>query len=656
LSRIRALVGTGALLVAAPFAVAAPPAHIVVGSLTLDRCIGAFNGYCGAITRKLDPVNNGAGTITIGFEYYPRTDTSTPSQGVILPQEGGPGYPSTDTREAYLGLFGPLRDHREILIVDKRGTGNSSPINCSKLQKGETAAAIAACATQLGDKAWYYGTALAAADVAAVMDALAIDRVDLYGDSYGTYFGQTFAARFPDRLRSVVLDSAYPVRPPDGWFPTDWTTARDGYDLACQRSVSCDSLGHVSTTLLTQLLGKLRSASLTGRAPDAFGNRVSAKLDVSTLLVLMFNAGNYPPIYRELDAAARVYFDRGDKVPLLRLAAEIGTTWTPSPAEFSEGLYFAVACAEYPLLYNLAQTPTQRRNAYNTAIAQARSSRPGLFAPFTFDEGLASKVYITPLDLCLDWPGPPAGYSQGDALPATPVFPPVPTLVLSGDLDSVTSVTDASQAANQFPDVVHLVIPNLTHITAFSNLGGNVTAGGVDYTNCVSKVVLNFVKNLAPGDTSCIPKVRPIRTVPKFATNSSQLQPVTATTGNKGTATDRKLAAAATEAVGDVIARYFVCYIGDCAGLRAGGFTYRSTGTGPSFTLNSVKWTSDVAVSGTMTWNIATSVISADVKLVKSGKKIGTLAISWKDNDTAATATITGTLNGRAIKARRIAP
>src|SRR5262245_14723260 len=200
------LAGLVALLASAPAAFAAPPQKIVVGTLSLDRCNSQFNGYCGSITRPLDPVNNSAGTIKIGFEFYPRSNDGLPSLGTILPQEGGPGYPSTDTREAYLGLFAPLRDRRDVLIVDKRGTGQSSPIACSALQKDETPAAIAACATQLGAKAWYYGTALAAADVAAVMDALAIDRVDLYGDSYGTYFGQSFAARFPNRLRSVILD------------------------------------------------------------------------------------------------------------------------------------------------------------------------------------------------------------------------------------------------------------------------------------------------------------------------------------------------------------------------------------------------------------------------------------------------------------------
>jgi pimeloyl-ACP methyl ester carboxylesterase len=636
---------------------AAPPAEITVGTLKLKLCNTTYVGYCGTVTRALDPVNGSAGTIKVGFEFYPRSNASQPSLGTIVPHEGGPGYPSTGTREAFLGLFAPLRDRRDVLIFDKRGTGRSAPVNCSALQADDSASATAACAAQLGVKAWYYGTALAAADLAAVLDALALDRVDLYGDSYGTYFAQTFAARFPHRLRSVILDSAYPVRPPDAWFPTDWKAAVDGLGLACARSPSCSALGGSPGSRLAALAAALRTTPLSGKAPDMWGDRIPTRLDIPRLMEIVFNAGNYPVMYRDLDAAVRAWQDRGDKLPLLRLAAEVDTDWgVPSASSFSAGLYASVVCAEYPLLYPLSQSPAQRRTTYAAALAQARASRPNLFAPFSFDEGIGSGLYITPLDQCLDWPGPPAGYAQGDALPANPVFPPVPTLVLSGDLDSVTSVADATQAAAQFPDVVHLVIPNLTHITAFSHLGGNVGPAGVDETNCVSKIVQNFIRNLAPGDTTCIPAVRPLRTVPRFATQSTQLVPATATSGNAGGAAELRYAAAALETVGDVLARYGTSYANVGAGLRAGKFTWRATSTGQSFTLKSLKWVTDIVVSGTMTRNLATGAVSANVKLVKGGSQIGTLAIAWNDRTPDAVATLSGTISGKAIRARRIAP
>jgi hypothetical protein len=42
------------------------------------------------------------------------------------------------TRDYYLAIFDALRDRRDVLIVDKRGTGPSGPIDCADLQIGST--------------------------------------------------------------------------------------------------------------------------------------------------------------------------------------------------------------------------------------------------------------------------------------------------------------------------------------------------------------------------------------------------------------------------------------------------------------------------------------------------------------------------------------
>ena len=62
-----------------------------------------------------------------------------------------------------------------------------------------------------------------------------------------------------------------------------------------------------------------------------------------------------------LDAAARAWFDTHDAIPLLRLVAEFNTPSASAPADFSAGLYQAVTCGEYPLLYKLSASPAQRR-------------------------------------------------------------------------------------------------------------------------------------------------------------------------------------------------------------------------------------------------------------------------------------------------------
>ena len=647
-----------ALLLVATLAVAAPPAKfITVGALTLKFCNTDYVGYCGSIKRPLDPTGSVKGSITIGFEYYPRFDQTKPALGVFLPQEGGPGYSSTGTRDAYLNILGSLRNRRDVLIVDKRGTGTSGAIDCPAIQTGDPndPAAIKACGKQLGNKAALYRTELAVADIVAVMDAMQISEVDYYGDSYGTYVGQTFAARYGNRLRSIILDSAYPVRPPDIWFPTDWARGRDGLDRVCQRSPSCRALGGQSTSRIEALLNYLRHQDITGTAPDADGDPLVTTVNVPQLFLLMTNLGNSPITYRDIDSAARAFFDSHDALPLLRLSAEYDTPAVSDALDFSYGQFQDLACQEYLLHYDLTASPAVRRMQYARGIEDARENRPDLFAPFMLDEALNSNANVTPLATCLDWPTPIAAYPQGDALPAHPVFPNVPTLVLSGDIDSVTSVEDADQVTELFPNVTHLVIPNLTHVTAwyFSDVG--YLPDGGDTTHCVQRIVRRFIKQLSPGDTSCIAAVRPIRTVPTFARSVNQLKPLDALRGNQASSARLRVASGALETVGDVFSRFLIT-AGLGGGLRGGSYTYLGTDAGYEWELARVKWTDDLEVSGTMAWDLASGNVTADVSLRQNARNVGNLSIAWNDVDKNAIASVTGTIGGERVKAKRIAP
>ncbi len=403
------------------------------------------------------------------------------------------------------------------------------------------------------------------------------------------------------------------------------------------------------------MLNALRREPIEGTAPDSDGIPTETTLDVPTLFLLMTNLGNSPITYRDLDAATRAWSNSGDTLPLLRLASEYNTPFISDPVDFSYGQYQTLVCDEYPLHYKLSDPPAKRRRQYERAIEDARVNRSDLFAPFTIDEALDSNANFTPLATCLDWPIPVPAYPQGDPLPANPVFPNVPTLVLSGDLDSVTSPQDAADAAAQFPNVIHLIVPNLTHVTAwFYSDVGDLPDGG-DTTHCVQRIVRRFVSQLSPGDTSCIPNVRPIRTVPRFVRFAHQVAPADALHGNQAETRELKLAAATLETVGDVFSRFLITF-GIGSGLRGGEYTYVLEPFGYAYDLNRVKWTEDLEVSGTLRWKLASGDVIADVRLRQDGRNIGNLEIEWNDVQKNAIATLTGTINGSRVKAKRIAP
>ena len=240
-------------------------------------------------------------------------------------------------------------------------------------------------------------------------------------------------------------------------------------------------------------------------------------------------------------------------------------------------------------------------------------------------------------------------------MPVHPVFPTVPTLVLSGDLDSVTSPEDANQAAAQFPNVVHLLIPNLTHVTAYYYSDVGYLPDGGDTTHCVQDIVRRFISQLSPGDTSCTRDVRPLRTPPRFARTVSELSPVDALNGNQASTSELKSAAGALETVGDVFARFIITY-GIGSGLRGGQFTYLQQPYGYEFDLDHVQWTEDLQVTGTIRWYTASGDVTADVALRQNGKNVGNLNLAWNDVDVNAIASITGAINGDHVKAKRIAP
>ena len=91
----------------------------------------------------------------------------------IVAVEGGPGYATRASRDSYLDLFGPLMDRRDLLLVDPRGTGRSSPIACRSLvdvalgftPPEQMSAAIGACGRELGPRVGAYGNASVADDL-----------------------------------------------------------------------------------------------------------------------------------------------------------------------------------------------------------------------------------------------------------------------------------------------------------------------------------------------------------------------------------------------------------------------------------------------------------------------------------------------------------
>jgi len=655
----RLIAGFACATLFAPCAgVAAPTPVKRIGGMTLEHC-AERPAYCGRIDRPLDPSGAIGGRISVYFEFYPHTAVG-PSAGTLVATEGGPGYPATESREDYLALFRPLRATRDVVLMDNRGTGKSGAIDCPALQTAEqwTVELVGACGASLGERAALYSTAYAVDDLAAIIEALEVGPIDLYGDSYGTYFEQVFALRHPRALRSVVLDGAYPLNAPDyPWYPTYAPAMRAKFDLACQRSASCARLPGSSLDHVLPTLEELRRAPFAAHAFDADGRERSFQADASRLAIVMFGSAPALATVKEVDAAARA-FQAGDRAPLLRLIAETLSgvdSRDPSadPTKWSAGLAAAVMCQDPPQIFDMRLAPAERAAARDRVLAERRRSFTDTYAPFTIDEYRGMPLDYSFLDQCLDWPVAPAGHPASQVVAADDTYPDVPVLVVSGELDNMTTIADGTAVARAFPRGRQVIIANGFHVNALPRAR----------SPCGAELVRRFVETLEVGDTRCAAAAPPVRLLARFARHAAELEPAEGLASNQASDLQLRFLSAAVLTAGDIVTRLQMNSSGHGVGLRGGRFTVSERRGTQLVRLDAVRWTEDLAVSGTLEKTPgdggqvrAHLRLSGTAPLSGAGRLDGTVEVVWGDAAPEALADIRGTLGGARVIARMPAP
>lgn len=570
----------------------------------LRACGGAV---CGELRRPLDPERPRGRSIDIAFRLY---RAKSPNGPTIVAVEGGPGYPSTGTRAEYRAIFGPLLESRNLLLVDNRGTGGSALIDCRSVQSyaGRTsgrafANRAARCAREIqrryGDPS-LFATAYGADDLAAVIRTLELGEVDLYGDSYGTYFVQDFVARHPGLLHSVTLDSAYPRRDTDPWYASSPATVRSALETV--------SVGSVAR--LDRLLARVRTAPISGPTKDADGTSLRVRVDPRALSDLVQDSASDPVILRELDPAVTAALN-GDKVPLLRLVGQ-ANTWSHTPTDagyFSRGAYLAVACADYPQVFGRQEPP------------------PSTFAPFTLAEWTSVSGFTQPYDVCRSWPAP---LRKPPPVPARRLPASVPVLIAGGDLDSLTPVSDAPTiAATLGTNVRTVVLRNTVHVTS---QGGTHLVEGM---RCARIVIRSFLRGAL--DDGCAAAIPAMHTASAYPLTLAAATPGRLASGPDPGEGARRIATVMAEAFGDAIARRLYSLGNRGPGLRGGHFTAAEEDDHVAFRLVNAAFVTDLPVNGTGTWAPATGAV--DARLHADGV---TATVRWTQANPVATVTIGG--------------
>lgn len=179
---------------------------------------------CGVLEVSENPHRPAGRRLKIGVAVVPATGgKSLPDPIVIL--MGGPGEDAIGSAEIYAGKLAPLRQDRDILLVDQRGTGRSAALDCELFSPERPEAslrdlfpltAVEKCERRLSAQAdlTQYTYDRFANDLEEVRRALGYGSLNLFAGSYGTRAAQVYIRMYPESVRTVYMGSVVPVDVP----------------------------------------------------------------------------------------------------------------------------------------------------------------------------------------------------------------------------------------------------------------------------------------------------------------------------------------------------------------------------------------------------------------------------------------------------------
>ena len=330
-----------------------------IGKLALHRCeigrtgaggVGTLPAWCTTFDVPEDWRTPSGRHIQLRVAVLRSTSAHRQSDLVTF-LDGGPGGAATEDFPGIAPALAPLQERHDILLVDQRGTGGSHPLSCPEDEQqtrdiGDSSELIAHCLEAVRTRAdpQFYTTTAAAEDLEAVRQALGSAPLNLIGVSYGTRLAQQYAARYPQAVRSVVLDSAVPNQLVLGSdFGRSLEQSLRALFALCTHDTTCHEHFGDSYSTLYELRDRLRAhpQKVSLNDPGSFEVRQLQMSADDLVNIVRFYA--YNPLTAALLPLMLHEAERGNYAPLLSqkqlLADTLGT-------ELNGGLALSVICTE----------------------------------------------------------------------------------------------------------------------------------------------------------------------------------------------------------------------------------------------------------------------------------------------------------------------
>ena len=392
---------------------------------------------------------------------------------------GGPGLGASTFYAGVAQAFALVNRNRDIVIVDQRGTGKSSPLPCPfdeqqmwDISDLETARIMRECRDTLArdHDLSQYTTSVAVQDLDAVRAALGYERISLYGSSYGTRVAQHYLRRYPARTRALILDGVVPpTRVLGPTTPLDAENALQRIFTRCRADAACQKQFGDPQQDYVQLRDRLAASAVSITLADPRSGKPMQMQFSSNVLAGALRLAGYSADQAALLPLALHLANREHQ--FTPLAAQFLQTASDYDSVLSFGMHNSVVCTEDVPFFNEDEAERARLASTFLGVTQLDALRA----------------------LCADWPRGPI-----DADFHAPLASDVPALLLSGTADPVTPVSFGEEAARGFRNAVHLKLKDQGH--------------GQLIQPCMDRVMADFLEQ-ADGksglNAQCVERLQP---------------------------------------------------------------------------------------------------------------------------------------------------
>ncbi len=390
---------------------------------------------------------------------------------------GGPGAAATDAVGSVRQILRGVRDQRDLVFIDQRGTGRSHPLECEEPTGDEPLQAffgefleeayVRACLARQDADVAQYTTPIAMDDINEVRAALGYQRINLLGGSYGTRAAQVYLRRHPATVRSAVLKG---VAPMDMKNPLPFARALEhavgAVIEACAAEAACneaypDLAGDWERSKEYFARGTVRATVEHPETKRREEVTIHRGVYADGVRHILYSIGASRQLPGMIHAAGRGDFDAFAQRELAQ-AMDFN-------AMLSSGMFMTVTCAED--LRFITEEDIERETS-GTFLGDYRVRRQ--------------------LAACQIW-----GWGTGVVETySEPVRVETPVLLLSGEFDAATPAAGADSVARHLPNGTHIVFPNQSH--------------GFRNPRCETRIIADFIKAASADDLdlACVAETR----------------------------------------------------------------------------------------------------------------------------------------------------